>query len=397
MFGPIAQVFSYNLVAKAIGAISSLSIIRFMSASQYADYTIVLAIASVLSGIIISSFNRIFIVGYQRFKIFEYKGAFLSTQILSIFFLWLLMVIFLTEEYSIVIISLFLSLALCIHEFLRTDYQQELRFNRFSQVFLAKSIILTVSILGLIGFFGMQIQAWHVLVADILAVLVISLPLIVKRKIFVGFLYLKKTAQLFRYVYSGNYRYLIGYSIVLAFFGKLDVFMLRSLTEAHDLSTYGSAFKYYGFLVMAFESVKSVYLPVIQKTSTIDGMNKIFQKHKKYVLFSIPVLIVGCFISQWVIPWVDSGRYPDAPKVFLLLSFSAFLSFAFSPHVIVIMKLEKFHFLFLLIIFCFILNFILNFTLIPIYQSIGAALATSVAFLCVNGTIFLYSNKLRKN
>jgi O-antigen/teichoic acid export membrane protein len=183
---------------------------------------------------------------------------------------------------------------------------------------------------------------------------------------------------------------------VLAFFGRLDVFMLRSLSEAHDLSTYGSAFRYYGFLLMALESAKSVYLPVIQSISTIKGMNEIFLNHQKYVLLSIPIIAFGCLISQWIIPWVDNGRYPDAPTVFIILSVSAFMSFAFSPHVTVIMKMEKFFFLFLLMIFCFSLNFGLNFFLIPVYKAIGAAYATLLSFLCVNGAIFLYSRKLRK-
>jgi len=396
LFGTIAQVFSYNLIAKAVGAISALAIIRYMSPSQYADYTMIMAIAAVLSGIIVSLFNRIFIVGYQKIKIYEYKGAFLSTQILSIFFLWLLIFFFFKEEYSVVILSLILAFALCIHEFLRTDYQQALRFNRFSQVLLIKSLILSLSILGLVGFFGSKIQAWHALAAQILAAFAISIPLIIKRKLFHGLFYLNKSVHLSRYVLSGHYRYLIGYSIVLAFFGRLDIFMLRSLSEAHDLSTYGSAFRYYSFLLMALESVKSVYLPVIQNTSSVAGMNTIFKKHQKYVVLSIPVILIGCFVSQWIIPWVDKGRYPDAPTVFLILSISAFMSFAFSPHVTVIMKLEKFLFLFLLMVFCFWLNLGLNFTLIPKYKATGAAFATLISFLCVNSAIFLYSARLRK-
>lgn len=397
MFASIAQVFSYNLIAKVIGAISAFALIRFMSTDQYAEYTMIMAIAAVLSGVIISFFKRIFIVGYQRFKIYEYKGAFLSTQIMSIICLWLLMLAFFSEGISVYILSLLLALALCLYQFLRTDFQQALRFNRFSQVLVIKSLILNGSIVGLVGFLGTNIQAWHALSAQIFVTVLIAIPFIIRRKLFHGLLHLKRTARLFRYILSGNYRYLIGYSIVLVLFGRLDVFMLRSLSEAQDLSTYGSAFRYYNFLIMALESVKSVYLPVIQKTSSVAGMNKIFQKHHKYVLFSIPVILFGCFLSQWIIPWVDKGKYPYAPTVFLILSVSAFMSFAFSPHVTVIMKLEKFLFLFLLIIFCFGLNFGLNFMLIPEYKSIGAALATSFSFLCVNGCIFLYSVKLRKN
>jgi O-antigen/teichoic acid export membrane protein len=306
------------------------------------------------------------------------------------------MLLFLQERGSMLLLSLFLAMALCIYEFLRADFQQILKFNRFSQVLLIRSVILTLSILCLIGFFGIKIQAWHALTAQILASFIVSIPLVIKRKLFAGLFYLKKTVYLSRSVFAGKYRYLIGYSIVLAFFGRLDVFMLRSLSEAHDLSTYGSAFRYYGFLLMALESAKSVYLPVIQSISTIKGMNEIFLNHQKYVLLSIPIIAFGCLISQWIIPWVDNGRYPDAPTVFIILSVSAFMSFAFSPHVTVIMKMEKFFFLFLLMIFCFSLNFGLNFFLIPVYKAIGAAYATLLSFLCVNGAIFLYSRKLRK-
>jgi len=394
LLSSIAQVLSYSLVANIFGGITSIIIIRMMSPDQFAAYTVVIAIISVLEGIIVSAFNRIFIVGYKRFDIGEEMGAFFAAQLVVLIVLWLAIWPFKGGTPTLYVLALLLALALCATEFLRTAYQRVLRFNRFSQVLLVKSMFF-LAMLGAIMLCGAHMQAWHAVLAQALAALTVSLPLIIRRKMLNNFFHLNTALKTICSILSGEYIYLFVYLFVLAFFSQISVFMLNTLSDKQNLATYGSAFRYYGFLLIGLNSVKSVYVPVIQNALTGAEINKIFHKHRQLILLSLPIFFFGCLISNWVIPLIDQGKYPDAPVVFQVLSLSALVSFAFSPHITVLMKSERFLFLMILIVIGFSLNIIINYLFIPTYGALGAAYSTLIAYGFVNSGFFVYSRKIR--
>jgi len=395
MLKNITKVFSYSIVTNAFGAIIAFTLIRMMSPNQYAVYTMVLAIVSVLTGIMVSAFNRIFIVGYIRFNIGEEIGAFFAAQIVILTIIWLIIWPFKGSSPILYILALFLALALCIIEFLRTDYQRLLIFSRYSQVLLAKTVLFFLLILCAINICGAQIQAWHAILAQAFASLFVALPIILQRKMLKGFSNLGSSLQMICSIILGEYRYLFGYLFVLAFFSQLSVFMLNSLSEKYNVATYGSAVRYYNFLLIGLNSVKAVYLPVIQNAISAMEIKRIFRRHRYLVLLSIPIFLIGCFISEWLIPLIDKGKYPDAIVVFQVLALSAFVSFAFSPHVTVIMKSERFLFLFVLILVGSLMNICINYFLIPTHGALGAACATFITYSFVNSIIFIYSRKMR--
>jgi O-antigen/teichoic acid export membrane protein len=390
----ITQVFSYSLVANAFGALATIVIIRMMSPVQFAEYSMVLAIISVLESTVVSAFNRIFIVGYGRFNIDKDMGAFFATQILVLTVIWISIWSFKSTTVVLYILALFLALALCSTEFLRSSYQRSLRFNRFSQVLLVRSVLVFVSVVVIVMFSGTHIQAWQAILAQALAAFAVAVPLIIKKKMLNNFFHLNKAFKIIRLIFAGEYTYLFVYLFVLAFFSQLSVFMLNMFSDKQNLATYGSAFRYYGFLIIALSSVKAVYIPVIQNAEAWTDINRIFRKHRNLILLSLPVFILGCLISVWFIPWIDQGKYPEAPIVFQILAMSALVSFIFSPHVTVLMKSERFLFLMVLIIIGFFLNVIINYLLIPNYGALGAACSTLIAYGFVNSGIFIYSRKI---
>lgn len=365
-----------------------------MPSDQFAAYTVVIAIISVLEGIIVSAFNRIFIVGYKRFDIGEEMGAFFAAQLVVLIVLWLAIWPFKGCTPSLYVLALLLALALCATEFLRTAYQRVLRFNRFSQVLLVKSMFF-LAMVGVIILCSAHMQAWHAVLAQALAALAVSLPLIIRRKMLNNFFHLNTALKTICSILSGEYIYLFVYLFILSFFSQISVFMLNIFSDKQNLATYGSAFRYYGFLLIGLNSVKSVYMPVIQNALTGAEINKIFHKHRQLILLSLPIFLFGCLISNWVIPWIDQGKYPDAPVVFQVLSLSALVSFAFSPHITVLMKSERFLFLMVLIVIGFSLNIIINYLFIPTYGALGAAFSTLIAYGFVNSGFFVYSRKIR--
>lgn len=391
----IAKVFSYSVVSNAFGALATFAIIRAMSPDQYASYTLVLAIVSVLTGVVVSAFNRIFIVGYGRFNIGKEIGSFFTAQLALLITVGLVTLPFVGGETPLVALILLLSLSICAVEFLRTDYQRLLMFSRFSQVWLGKSVLYLLMIFSIVAVFGPNIKAWQAIMAQSLAVLAVGFPIIIRRKMLIGCHHLKVALKMALSIFSGEYRYLFGYLFFLAFFSQFGVLMLKLLSDEHNLATYGSAFRYYGFLMIGLNSVKAVYLPSIQSALSTREMNKIFHTHRRVVLFSLPVVLLGCFISEWIIPWIDRGKYPDAVITFQVLSLSAIVSLAFSPHVTVLMKAEQFLLLLMLIILGLFVYGISSYLLIRTFGALGAAWATFISSGFVNVGFFIYSRRIR--
>jgi O-antigen/teichoic acid export membrane protein len=94
-------------------------------------------------------------------------------------------------------------------------------------------------------------------------------------------------------------------------------------------------------------------------------------------------------------PWVDQGRYPDSVTAFRVLALSAVVSFAFSPHVNMLLKLERFRFLVTLVTLALCANVVLLLLLVPRYGAVGAAVAVLIAAACVTMPIYFESRRLR--
>ena len=175
---------------------------------------------------------------------------------------------------------------------------------------------------------------------------------------------------------------------------QIDVFMLRLISDDLQLATYGAAYRYYSALAMALGAVHAVLLPLIQRARNYEELEAVFERHKKLALLFIPLVMLIGWVSQWLIPWVDMGRYPDSVMVFRILCVSVVVSFAFSPHVNLIMRFEQFRFLSALIVVALFINVILNSVFIPVFGAMGAAMATLIASASVTVPIYIKSRRM---
>ena len=140
----------------------------------------------------------------------------------------------------------------------------------------------------------------------------------------------------------------------------------------------------------------AVLLPTIQRVENIEELNDIIRMVNKLLLIFVPLVIGGAWASQWIIPWIDHGKYPNAILVFRILSISAILSFAFSPHVNLILRYEEFKFLLVLVCGALLVDIIVNLMLIPRLGAAGAAISNLIAFGFLNGAIFWRSLRQQK-
>jgi len=393
----IVQVFSFDVLSKVLLGGTGILLIRLMSEVEYANYTLALSIVSLITGSWILSCNRVYIVGCQNSKIETSPSSFLGFQLYGISGLVVLSLPikgFLEGIYWFIIA---LIIATCLSEFAKTVFQHQLQFFRFSMVELARTLIFIVSLLVLISFFRYDLKAGHVLLVQAAAMLCVFSGAFRKYFDLKSLLKIDESTRLALEMVKGEYKYVFGYFFVLAFFSQVNVFVLKTIAEDVELATYGSAFRYYSLLSLALGAVHTVLLPVVQRVQSIGDLENILYQHRRMLLLFIPVVLLGAWASQWIIPWIDRGKYPDAVMVFQILAISAIVSFAFSPHSNLVMRFEDFRFLFILINLGLLVNVGLCIWLVPRLGATGSAVATLIAFGSVNGSIFLRARKYRKS
>lgn len=392
----IAQVFSFDVIAKIISGATSILLIRFMSESEYAHYLLALSIVAVATGTLASSFNRIYVVGYERLKLAQMTSSFLGLQLVVIAVLALLGLPLIQNFGDIYWFAVALVISTCLSEYARTVFQQQLAFLRYSLVETARTLLFVASLLLLIFLTSGTLTAWKVLMLQTGVVFVVFILMFGRRVNWGDLLHVRESLGLVISVVQGQYRYLFAYFFVLAFFSQIDIFMLQIMSTPGQLASYGSAFRYYTIIVLILNSIHTVLLPLIQRLQSLQDLDRLYARHMKMLLLIVPAILFAGFISQWIIPVVDQGKYPDAISIFRILCLSAIISIAFSPHVNLIMRFEDFRFLFFLILGGLLLNVGLNLVLIPLWGAVGTSWATLAAFGFVNGSIYLRAHQYRK-
>lgn len=391
------QVFAFSILSKGLLGAMSIVFIRFMPEGQYALYTLSISVAAIITQSLAMSFNRIYIVGYRNLNLASDFTSFLSFQILIVVIVIGLMspfVGYLNGTYWFVAA---LILATCLSEFAKTIFQKELKFIRFSMVELAR----TVAFVGIIVilFYGVRhdLRAWQVLLSQATAMFLVSAVVIRERLYVRGLLRIDEAVKLILAVMKRGYKYLFGYFFLLAFFAQISVLTLNILASDQDLATFGSALRYASLFALALAAVQAVLLPKVQAAREVSELDDIFAEHRRTVPLIVLVALFGGWVSQWVIPWIDMGKYPEAIPVFRILTISAVLSFTCSPYVNLLMRFQDFKFLFTLISVALIVSIGVNVALISLLGPTGAAIATLITVGGVSSSQFVRSRWHRKS
>lgn len=390
----VFQVFSFDLVSKILLGILGLLLIRYLSQAEYAAYTFALSLIAFSSQSLVASFNRIYIVAYQKLRLKNTEMAFLALQLLLIAGLILLGTPLSMSLGSLYWIIAALAAVNCLSEFSKTLFQQELKFLTFSLIEFSRSLLFFCCTLLLIYVQKHELTAGAILLTQTVTLLGVSAWVIGKKLGNLTSGGFSEVARFLTEITKGEYRYLFAYFFILGIFTQTDIFMLGLLGDNSMLATYGSAFRYYSILSLALGSVHVVLLPMIQKASNDQELFAVFARHKKMILMFTPIVLLAGWLAQWAIPLIDNGKYPGAVLSFRILCVSAIISFAFSPHVNLVMRFERFRFLFRLICIALVLNVAINMLLIPKFGAAGVAFATLISAAAVTIPIYFRSKKL---
>lgn len=388
-----AQVLSFDLLSKlALGAIT-IALIRFMPIDEYAALTFAVSGAGLVAQMFSAGFNRIYIVGFERYALGDKLEALLALQLLGVGALAVVGASLAAALKGLYPAAVVLAGAIVLSEFSKTYYQRELRFARYSGIEVARTAVQGAAVGGLLLAYGERLEAAAVLWAQAAA---LALAFCVALGPVVRWRRLGDTSSagaLARALAVGPYPLLFAYFSVIAIFSQVDVMMVRWLADDRVLASYGAALRYYGVLSLALGAVHAVLLPTVQNTR-VPQLETLFRQHLRLVLIFSPLVVLVMVAAGWVMPWVDRGRYPDSIAAFRVLAVSAAVSFAFSPHVNLLIKMERFAFLVVLAAAALGVDFAMLLWLVPQHGAVGAAVATLIATAVVTMTIYFESRRL---
>lgn len=382
-------------MAKVALGLVAVALIRFMPTEEYAAFTLVVSVATLAAQALASGFNRIYIVGYERFALQKREESFLGLQFGLILAGGVVALPLAAGFRGLYWAVVALALSMLLSEFSKTYYQRELRFNHYSAIEVARAAAQALAIMGLIAVYGQSLGAAAVLSVQTVVLVVAFLVALGPILVWGRFAQLRTAVSLCSTILGGPYAFLFAYFAVLSAFSQTDVIMLKLLADDGQLASYGAALRYYGLLLLALGAVHTVLLPAIQRADKAAELNRLYAEHFRRVVLFVPAVFLAAWVAQWVLPWVDQGRYPEAVPTFRVLAASAVVSFAFSPYVNLLMKLERFRVLFLLIVVGLGISVGLNMLLIPRFGAIGAAVATLVASACVNVPIYFECRRFK--
>jgi len=389
----IFQVFSLDILSKIVLGITGIILIRFMEPSEYARYILAVSAITIVTQAFSTSFNRLYIVGREKLSQ-DNNSGFLGFQLSALLVLALAGLPLVNRIGPIYWFILFAAVATALTEFSKTFFQEQLRFLRFSFIELFRTILILAGVMVCMTLVGKSLEAWQVLMVQFLGMIIVFSIAFGRRLEFGRMFKIAPAFSLIKNIVVEDYGYLFGYFFLFSFFGQLDIFMLRSLADSNSVAAYGSAFRYYALVILALSSVHAVLLPLTQKAGSIGEIKATNSRYTRLVLFLIPIILAGAWLSQWIIPMIDGGKYPQAIAVFRILAVSSILSLLFSPYVNTVMKFARFKFMLMLVSVAIALGILLNLLLAPALGAIGTAVSTLISFAFVNCSTFLKGRSL---
>ncbi len=342
----VAQVFSCNLLSQVVLGSVGVLLIHFMREQEYARLTLALSIIGAGSQMLSGSFNRVYITGHQQLGLKDCASEFLTLQLLAAVVAGVVLLPWLAYRSGLLGFIIAMIVAQCLADYAQTMFQQELRFLRFSLILLSRSLAMLAAVLILLLSVGKDLKTWQILLAQTFSLSLLFVAAAGRRITLRRVLNLAVAACLAKALVRGRYAYLFGAFAVLALVGQTEIWVLRMTKDDLAVATFGTAYRYFNLLLMVLTAVHLVLLPHLQNLKTGEELDLIYVKQRRMLIVFAPLVLVGAWLSQWIIPWIDQGRYPESVATFRILAVAAVSSFALSPYVHLLLRFNDFQVLF---------------------------------------------------
>ena len=384
----IAQVFFSDVLSKVIVGLTTIILIRRMTHTEFASYTVAFAVVALITQMIAGSFNRMYILMDERIDRTITVETYIAAQLWTCFGM-----VFITLPFGLLLTglyvpSLILLVGFLLSEFAKTYYQEKCNFVRLSMVELARSGLFLASLCTIDLLLEEQLTAERTALLQGMIMIIITLT------VFAGRIRLKKlidyrnAPRLLRMILTGEHKYITGYFVLVAVLSNLTVLLLRMQDDDYQLALFASAFRYFSMMSLCLSAVHVVMLPAIRQTIDKNEIQRLFIRHRKMLPWFIVWVFLAALGSGWIIPLIDGGKYPESVGVFQVLAASLVFSFAFSPYINLLLIIRHYKFIFWLMVVGVSVTAIISTALIACAGAIGAACGFSIAMAGINYVVY---------
>lgn len=326
---PILRIAAGDLVSKALLVGINLYLIRHLAVDEYAHFTVLLTAVFLGYQLACGPLERLYIADYARY----------SSQLTSLQWvlsgasavggiLWLWRAIDWADA-ALILTGVFV---LTSYQVLRIRLQQRLDFTLFSVAEILKNglwlgILMLFLAVPLVPSGASSLLSLLVGTFLAMALMKIAAPERLRQK-----LVHQRSAKVGRVLWDT--RYVTAYSLTGAVLPYLPIMMAAAIGGDSITATYGAAMRYQAILGMAVFAVNTALLPQMAMLGRDDeGRGLLMQRLKRMAPLALLLFVATVLLIWSVIPYIDQGKYPLLPQIFLILSFTPAMSLATAPYI----------------------------------------------------------------
>ncbi|WP_129115516.1 flippase [Halegenticoccus tardaugens] len=178
---------------------------------------------------------------------------------------------------------------------------------------------------------------------------------------------------------------------------NLDIFMLGILSSPGDVGVYNVAYPLAEMLTVLLTAFNFVFMPIMSElhsSNKYGELERTYQVVSKWIfVFTLPLFIVLAFYPKIVISYTFGSEYTGGALALTVLTIGFFTHTIVGPTGNTLMAVGESRLIMYDNISVAVVNAILNLILIPRYSFLGAAVATTIGYLLMNG---LYLHQLQQ-
>jgi O-antigen/teichoic acid export membrane protein len=125
--------------------------------------------------------------------------------------------------------------------------------------------------------------------------------------------------------------WILAYWSLVAATGQAPMLLVAQFGNPLQLAALGSAMRYYGIALSVVVAVNVVVLPHLSRANTHEDTFQRIGESGRLLLLAGGIVAVGAALGYWIIPFIDSGKYPQAPTLFVLLCTGLFPGIIMAP------------------------------------------------------------------
>lgn len=326
-------VLAGDIGAKALTALFVLALVRLLQPADFAAYIFISSLVILAATFSSGFFNRHYIMANAAISSARsYRALQVCTSAAT--FAGIAFALARESDIGTIAAGLACTAAAASYDFRRTHAQKALAFGAWSRAEVLRALLLVALSAPVAWAWGGQALITGLLAAQALAFLLaaLALPALPASS--------SQAAPAGNMLANRGALSLAAYFALVGLFGQLPVLILKGMADTGALASFGSAFRYYGLLLGVVAAANVVILPRIAQTENLAAT---LRSLVNLLAAAAALVLAACVVGYFTIPFIDGGKYPDAPQVFTLLCLALVPGLVLAPLTAIFLRMDQQH------------------------------------------------------